>query len=352
MSNTDKDDIRARLEAEEKQAAGAASGNRRAWWRNVTQVRMPKMTKRTALGVAGTAAAYFAVGEFSGAVNNHKLEITTPPGGSALIETFNRSMTRELNSGWCPSSSILSPSHIRIDMCAFQEGKQEIYIRLAQDLMNHLTRQGFATKVDPQISAIQQAFNRGNHWSITPWSSTYDQYRAGTKQLEDLQKRLEAGSAGDAALHYRIENLAYVIANIASNVGSKQANLRDDSDTWFYGILGSRVEYYHALGVLSGACEVLSAVQTDFDEVLRLQSSTDIFKQAVDTSCSTLGWSTPLVISSISRPALSGQVSSLTYDLQVVQNALAAQGLNNGTIARRPVPAAPPLAPAARMAPR
>jgi hypothetical protein len=260
-----------------------------------------------------------------------------PDNGSAIVETFARSMARELNTGWCPSSSYLfSPSHIRIDMCAFQEGKQEVYIRLAQDLQNHLTRQGYATKLDPDVTSIQQAFVRGNHWSLTPWSSTYDQYRKGVDRLQSLEKRLENGDAGDGTLHYRIENLSYLINNVASNVGSEQAALNEDSNAWLFGIMGSRADYYHALGVMSGACEVLTAVQKDFAEVLKLQSSTEVFQQAADSACATLGWRPLFVIDGIYRPGLSAKVSNLNDDLQVVQNALAAQGMPNSNVLRRP----------------
>lgn len=297
-----------------------------------------RLAVRGILGVIVLVAVYFVVGEFSGTVNNADLAVTTPSGGSHLIATMSGIIERELDNGWCPSSSILSPGHVRYDVCGFQEGEQLVQIRMTMQAANHLSRQGSASSADPDMTAALNAMNRGNKWSPLYANSTVDQYRKAVTFLNSYNHRLSQGSV--PAIEPRIDTLSGVIVDLSSLIGDESTQLRKaaDDDAVFSG--HARTTLFHGLGVLAASCLDLRAIEQDFASVLKLQSAMDIFHQAVVSTCATLGVDPLLVVNGSDFGVLpshlrllAGYTANALNDLAYVQNSIAA-GATPHSVAR------------------
>jgi hypothetical protein len=291
------------------------------------------------LGLVVLVAAYVAIGELSGRVNNADLTTTTPKGGNALVATMASMVERELNNGWCPSGSILSPGHIRYDVCGFQEGEQLVMIRMTMQAANHLTREGSASSADPDMTAALNAMNRGNKWSPIYANSTVDQYRRAVSFLNSYNQRLSQGGA--QAVEPRIDTLSGVIVDLSSLIGDESTQLRKAATVDAVFGTRARTDLFYGFGVLAAACLDLKAIEQDFAPVIKLQSATDIFHQAVASTCATIG-TDPLLVANGGdfglMPShlrlLAGYMSSALNDLAYVQNSIAAGATPHASSAR------------------
>jgi len=279
--------------------------------------------------IAVLVAAYLVFGEVSGSVNNTELTPSVPAGGSHLIAAMSGTIERELDNGWCPTSSVLSPGHIRYDVCGFQEGEQLVMIRMAMQAANHLTREGSASSADPDMTAALNAMNRGNKWSPLMANSTVDQYHKAVSFLNSYNHRLSQGSV--PAIEPRIDTLSGVIVDIASLIGDESIQLRKAADDDALFSIRARTTLFHGLGVLASSCLDLRAIELDFATVIKLQSATDIFHQAVASTCATIGIDPLLVVNGSDfgmMPShlrlLAGYTSAALNDLAYVQNSIAA----------------------------
>jgi len=281
------------------------------------------------LGLVGVVAAYVVIGELSGTVNNSDLTSPAPKGGSAFVATMAGTIERELNNGWCPSGSILSPGHIRYDVCGFQEGEQLVMIRMTMQAANHLTREGSASSADPDMTAALNAMNRGNKWSPIFANSTVDQYRKAVTYLNSYNHRLSQGGA--VAAEPRIDTLSGVIVDLSSLIGDESTQLRKAAADDALFSIHARTALFHGFGVLAASCLDLRAIEQDFATVIKLQSAADIFHQAVVSTCATIGIDPLLVVNGSDfglMPShlrlLAGYTSSALNDLAYVQNSIAA----------------------------
>jgi len=291
------------------------------------------------LGVVVLVAVYFVIGELSGSVNNTDLAVTVPSGGSSLIATMAGTIERELDNGWCPSGSVLSPGHIRYDVCGFQEGEQLVMIRMAMQAANHLTREGSASSADPDMTAALNALNRGNKWSPIYANSTVDQYRKAVSYLNSYNHRLSQGSA--PAIEPRIDTLSGVVVDLSSLIGDEATQLRKAASDDGLVSIGARTALFHGFGVLAASCLDLRAIEKDFASVIKLQSATDIFHQAVMSTCATIGYRPFLVFNGRDfglMPSdlrlLAGYTSNALNDLAYVQNSIAAGAVPHPPAAR------------------
>jgi hypothetical protein len=290
-------------------------------------------------GIVVLVAAYLAIGELSGTVNNDDLPVTVPAGGNHLIATMAASIDRELRDGWCPTGSIISPGHIRYDVCGFQEGMQLVQIRMVMQTANHLTREGAASSADPDMTAALNAMNRGNKWSPIFANSTVDQYGKAVSFLTAYNQRLAQGAV--PAIEPRIDTLSGVIVDLSSLIGDESTQLRKAATDDALFSISARTSLFHGLGVLAASCVDLRAIELDFATVIKLQSATDIFHQAVTSTCATIGTDPFLVINGSDfslMPShlrlLAGYTSSALNDLAYVQNSIAAGSVPHGTNGR------------------
>jgi hypothetical protein len=291
------------------------------------------------LGVIAVIAGYVLFGELSGTVNNSDLPAAVPSGGSALISATARTIERELDNGWCPSGSPLSPGHIRYDVCGFQEGEQLVVIRMVMQAANHLTREGSASSADPDMTAALNAVNRGNKWSPIYANSTVDQYRRAVSYLDTYNRRLAQGSA--PAIEPRIDTLSGVVVDLSSLIGDEATQLRKAASDDALFSFRARTALFHGLGVLAATCLDMRAIESDFAAVIKLQSAADIFHQAVMSTCATIGVSPFVVFNGRDfgmMPShlrlLAGYASSALNDLAYVQNSVAAGAAPHPSSAR------------------
>ncbi len=288
-----------------------------------------RLAVRGILGAVVLVAVYVAVGELSGTVNNADLAETVPNGGSHLIAAMSGIIERELDNGWCPTGSTLSPGHVRYDVCGFQEGEQLVQIRMTMQAANHLSRQGSASSADPDMTAALNAMNRGNKWSPLYANSTVDQYRKAVMFLNSYNQHLSQG--GVPAIEPRIDTLSGVVVDLASLIGDESIQLRKAADDDALFSTHARTTLFHGLGVLAASCLDLKAIELDFATVIKLQSATEIFHQAVVSTCAAIGVDPLLVINGSDFSVvpshlrlLAGYTSSALNDLAYVQNSIAA----------------------------
>ncbi|MDR3425685.1 MAG: DUF2333 family protein [Alphaproteobacteria bacterium] len=292
-------------------------------------LRPEKFMELGALTLIILIAVYIAIGEFSGTVNNTDLNVTAPPGGSLIIEKMARGIERELkSSGWAPSGSPFLPYHIRFDITGFQEGVQQVMIKLAQQANNHFTREGASSGVNVHISAALNNLNRDNVWSIFPANSTADQYRKAVAHLDAFNKNL---SEGKASFDPRIDTLSALTSDLAGVIGDEYTRLNQTANTADIFSLTAREQFYHNLGVLAATCWAFQGMRADYDSVIKLQATPQVFDQAEKSACATLNVNPAVVLNGSgygwagsNLRTLLGDEAKLLNDLSTFQSSLAA----------------------------
>lgn len=267
---------------------------------------------------------YIVFGQFSGEVNNTDLPVDKSAGNSHLVESMARMIEREVNSGFCPSSYIW-PGHIRYDICAFQEGEQQIWQRVAMQLSDHLTREGPTSDRDPDLNVVLANLNRPNTWSLLFASNNTSSLLGVTfKRLDQYNAKLKEHKAG---YYPRIDNLSSLISDLTSILGSESKRLTEKAaGTGFYSMQG-RSAYFHTLGTMAASCWVLQSARADFEDVLKLQSAEVIYDQAMDKTCEKLGKNPSFVLNGSdlsSLLTLSGTAAVAVNNLASLQTAVAA----------------------------
>jgi len=272
---------------------------------------------------------YIVSGQFMGRVNNQALTLTTPAGGSHVIDALARMIERDVENGFCPSAYIW-PGHIRFDTCGFQEGEQQIWQRLVMQLSDHLTREGATSDRYPDLVTAYQNISRPNSWSLLFSSNnTASLLKKSAAHLDEYNAKLKDGKVG---YFPRIDNLASLIADLTNVLGGESKQLTEQAaSTGFYS-LKDRYAYFHALGTLEAACVVLQAARVDFGTVLKAQSAEAIYDQATGKVCEKLGKNPSFVLNARDMShllTLSGSAAGAVNDLSSLQTALAA-GSRNG----------------------
>lgn len=267
---------------------------------------------------------YCVIGQFSGKVNNLPLSVETPADGSHVVSTLSHMISRELSTGFCPSSYFW-PGHIRYDICGFQEGEQQIWQRTVIQLSDHLTREGANSERDPDLNIILANINRPNTWSMLFASNnTASLLKVAAEKLDAFNDKIREKKAG---YYPRIDNLSSLINDITSTLGSESQHLTEEaSKTGVYSMKG-RHAYFHALGTMAASCWILQAAELDFDAVLKMQSAESIYDQAVQTTCNKLNKNPAFVINGDDLShllSLAGATATAVNNLVSVQTALAA----------------------------
>ncbi len=267
---------------------------------------------------------YIGFGQFMGRVNNTALVISTPAGASHVIDVASRMIARDLQNGFCPSSYIW-PGHIRYDVCGFQEGEQQIWQRLAMQLNDHLTREGAASDRDVDLNIVLANLNRPNTWSLLFSSNnTASLLGSAFKHLDAYNAKLAAGKAG---YFPRIDNLASLVSDLTSILGSESKQLTEKAAASGLYSMQARGAYFHTLGTLAASCQILQAARVDFADVLKAQSAEAIYDQAMHKTCEKMDKNPAVVINADDLShllTLSGSAAAAVNDLSSLQTALAA----------------------------
>ena len=204
---------------------------------------------------------YIGGGQFMGTVNNTPLAVQTPAGESSIVATTARIIEREVDSGYCPSA-FFWPGHIRFDVCGFQEGEQQVLQRVALQLTDHLTREGPTSDRNANVNAVLADVNRPSTYSLFFHSNnTASLLGSAVKHLDDYNAQLRDKQAG---FYPRIDNLALLLGDLTSVLGSEASHLQDvAAHTGLYSMTG-RAAYFHTLGTMAASCWVLQAAQRGF----------------------------------------------------------------------------------------
>jgi hypothetical protein len=267
---------------------------------------------------------YVMSGQFLGTVNNTVLAAPTPAGSSHLVQTTSRMIEREVRTGFCPSA-VFWPGHIRFDVCGFQDGEQQIFQRVAMQLSDHLSREGPTSDRDPDLNIVLANVNRPNTWSLLFSSNnTASLLGSAVQRLDHFNTKLIAQTAG---YYPRIDNLASLIGDLTSVLGSESHQLAEKAvKTGIYS-MAARYAYFHTLGTMAATCWVLQAAKVDFEDVLKAQSALTIYDQAMDKTCDKIGKTPGIIIngSDLSHLlTLSGTAASAVNNLASLQTAIAA----------------------------
>jgi hypothetical protein len=292
-----------------------------------------RLSSEISLALAGSLILllliYVVMGECIGTVNNTPLPSQPTTGESHIAAATARMIERELDSGFCPSA-IFWPGHIRYDICGFQEGEQQILQRVVMLLSDHLTREGVTSDRDPDLNVAWANVNRPNTWSMLFTSNnTASLLAKAAKHLDLYNQRLRDNKAG---FYPRIDNLGSLVGDLTNILGSESKRLEEKAANSGFYSMQSRAAYFHTLGTMAAACWTLEAAESDFDQVLKLQSAETIFNQAMQATCTKIGKNPTIVINGDDLShllSLSGATATAVNNLTSLQTALAAAPHNH-----------------------
>ncbi len=290
------------------------------------------------LALVVLAFVYWLIGQASGSVNSALLpDRDLPTGSSHIVDANARILERELDSGWAPSAHIM-PLWVRIDLPAFQQGLLDVVTKSTQEL-NHVFRVGSEASAGDDLKEAANDIDRpANGWSVFSANSTGDRLTDAVKRLDRVNAQLAAGNF--PSVSGRIDLIASQINDYVILLSDEHTRLETIAASG-HALLGARAPFYHAQGVLTGVCLELKAERDDFKPVLEMQSSLNVFDQAIEKSCETLGVKPFPVVNGGGYSFLGGNVKLLSehigtvlYNLGALQNALAAAPASRAGTAR------------------
>jgi len=287
-----------------------------------------------ALVLAGLIIAYVLIGQWTGAPHydarfDEVVLPTGPKGPASKVAAVTAAMLRDdVDRGWCPSESFLTPASWRTDTCAFQLGQEKIISRTTFTLREDVATLGSLNDIDKDLDIAVERIQAGPRmWGFL--YNTVGNYGIAADALDRFNTRLVQGQAG---YYPRIDNLGELLKTIIRATGGQVEVLKAiDSHAWF--MTGdTRAEFVRTRGEFAAACEILKAVQIDFDGVIDKQSVKPSMDAAVDAVCAVNDTKTPLMSWYIDShiASLSGNGATAVAKLQNVYSHLASMPGNGG----------------------
>jgi hypothetical protein len=286
------------------------------------------------LALAALIVAYVLVGQLTGAPDydarfDNVVLPTGPKGPASKVAAVTAAILRDgVDRGWCPSESFLTPASWRTDTCAFQLGQEKIISRTTFTLREDVATLGSLNDIDKDLDIAVERIQAGPRmWGFL--YNTVGNYEIAADALDRFNTRLVAGQAG---YYPRIDNLGELLKTIIRATGGQVEVLKAiDSHSWF--MTGdTRAEFVRTRGEFAAACEILKAVQIDFDGVIDKQSVKPSMDAAVDAVCAVNDTKTPLMSWYIDShiASLSGNGATAVAKLQNVYSHLASMPGNGG----------------------
>ncbi len=286
------------------------------------------------LVLAGLIVAYVLVGQLTGAPHydarfDNVVLPTGPKGPASKVAAVTAAMLRDgVDRGWCPSESFLTPASWRTDTCAFQLGQEKIISRTTFTLREDVATLGSLNDIDKDLDIAVERIQAGPRmWGFL--YNTVGNYGIAADALDRFNTRLVAGQAG---YYPRIDNLGELLKTIIRATGGQVEVLKAiDSHSWFM-TGNTRAEFVRTRGEFAAACEILKAVQVDFDGVIDKQSVKPSMDAAVEAVCAVNDTKTPLMSWYIDShiASLSGNGATAVAKLQNVYSHLASMPGNGG----------------------
>jgi len=279
------------------------------------------------LVLAGLAVLYVIIGQVTGAPHYDArfgtvVLPTGPKGQASKVAAVTAAMLRDgVDRGWCPSESFLTPASWRTDTCAFQLGQEKILSRTTFTLREDVATLGSLNDIDKDLDIAVERIQAGPRmWGFI--YNTVGNYQIAADALDRFNQRVVEGQAG---YYPRIDNLGDLFKTIIRATGGQVEILKAiDSHAWF--MTGeTRAEFVRTRGEFMAACEILKAIQVDFDSVIDKQSVKPSMDAAVDAVCAVNETTTPLMSWYLDShiASLSGNGATAVAKLQNVYSHLA-----------------------------
>lgn len=269
------------------------------------------------LVLVGAAVLYVLIGQFVGSVNNETdFTAEPPPGGSYAVAMAAGLLERELESGWHPSD-VISPARVRVDVPAFQLGLKRVLERFTMGAVDHLARSGGASVMDQDLLSAR------SHLQFNPYSfsffknnSSFSHYEQAALALRRYNERLAQKQAN---FDQRIDNLAYLLGGAATDLGDQASELENITQARGFFSMDARRAYFYTQGMLYGGCMLSKALKEDFKSVLTLQSSVNMYDQALTTTCESATAAPWIVLNGDRRGILPSHLYTLAGEVALIR---------------------------------
>ncbi len=216
--------------------------------------------------------------------------------GLAFTETLI-TMGDDMTRAWLPND-LFYPTVFLDNPQNFQLGELEVLRYAVRVLRDNLSRLRTTDKIDENIDQVYILFSNDPHKWIFP--SAESKYKAGVQELRAYQDRLREGIAN---FFPRADNLIELLAQLNSLLGgvnTRLANAPRDrgeilteetaGDPYIEGEKTVTIQipwtaiddnFYYARGVAYGIRQVLTAVRSDFSEILEIKKATELLDQTI-----------------------------------------------------------------------
>jgi hypothetical protein len=228
--------------------------------------------------------------------------------GSKIVAVAAAAIEDELSRGWCPSESIITPSILRTDTCAFQLGKHQILA----DSIQAFKQQKIGFKGTPNDYAPDLVHASGNiNFNPDVWGwfyGTNHYFSSAVDNLRAYNADLVKGKTGMNADLYKLDQLMEVFVQETQDEASNLSGLQGDT---FILIGSNRAAFTHGKGVFAMVCELMKAFEVDAFKVISDRNAWDSFDIAKADTCR---------VPQVGTPVLS-IVGNIGIDLQELKGA-------------------------------
>jgi len=263
--------------------------------------------------IVASVAVYASATQFTGAPNYNAIynDVLPPKGafgpvtirrnrndqgqsgyGSKMIAVSAAAIEDELSRGWCPSETILTPSSLRTDTCAFQLGKHQVLA----DSLQVFKQQKIGYKGTANNYAPDLVIASGNlNFSPDIWGWFYDTtryLRNAVKELRAYNTDLVEGKTGFNADLYKLNDLLEVFVDETEG----EASILNELEVNDFILVGSsRAAFAHARGVFAMTCELAKAFEVDAFKVINDRNAWDFIDVAKTETCRAARVPTPFI---------------------------------------------------------
>ena len=239
--------------------------------------------------------------------------------GSHSVSMASALIDREINTHqWVASDPFFYPGSMLVRMPAFQRGIKDAIARFTIEMYDQIGRTRGSSQADADLQKANGLLNYSpSVWlfdlstSWLPTTSSATQYRSGLDALQSYNLRL---SQGKAVFERRADNLIETLDRMASDLGSSSATISEQVEKGSgLSFKTSADIFYHTKGRMYADYLLLSALKTDFADVIKEKQLDAAWDQMLDSLRDGMQLHNFLIINA--RP-----------DSQFFPNHLAAQG--------------------------
>lgn len=210
---------------------------------------------------------------------------TVPQGGSRAVAVTAALVERELRHGWVKNDPFFYPSAVLDNMPNFQSGMFDALARFSFELRDQLGRNRGSSAADADLEeAAGNLSKEGNAWvmqlpSPLPQTPSETYFKRAVDGLRRYNQRL---AAGEAIFDKRSDNFLQTLDRIALDLGSASASLdafiEDRAGTLWVDYRSDDI-FYRTKGKLYAYAIVLTAMRSDFANVIETRELTPIFDE-------------------------------------------------------------------------